>query len=173
MRNFYIGMLCGALTLIAAALLFLVSGFMLVATKSPALPMEKTLSQWALRAALRGERDRLSPLPADIENILAGARIYSRQCSICHGLPAQEISAIAKGMFPPAPQFFSKQDEVTDDPPSQIHWFIKNGIRLTGMPGFVDSLSESEIWQVSMFLHRTDDLPVAVKDFLGSLKKRN
>jgi len=43
---------------------------------------------------------------------------------------------------------------------------VKNGIRLTGMPGFSDSLTETQMWQVSVFLSKSDQLPPAVLDSL-------
>lgn len=42
-------------------------------------------------------------------------------------------------------------------------WKVKNGIRLTGMPGFEGSLSEDELWQVSLLLLKAEQLPDSVK----------
>jgi mono/diheme cytochrome c family protein len=48
---------------------------------------------------------------------------------------------------------------VTDDPVGETYWKVKNGIRLTGMPGFSDSLSDAALWQVSLLLLQADKLP--------------
>jgi mono/diheme cytochrome c family protein len=61
-------------------------------------------------------------------------------------------------MFPRAPQLFSHDDMVSDDPVGEDFWKVKNGIRLSGMPGFKDSLTEAQIWQVSALLARADNL---------------
>jgi mono/diheme cytochrome c family protein len=51
---------------------------------------------------------------------------------------------------------------VTDDPAGETYWKIANGIRLTGMPGFKDSLSETQMWQMAVLLANADKLPPSV-----------
>jgi mono/diheme cytochrome c family protein len=58
----------------------------------------------------------------------------------------------------PAPQLLDKEDMVTDDPVGESFWKVKNGIRLSGMPGFKESLSETQMWQVSALLAKADQL---------------
>jgi mono/diheme cytochrome c family protein len=65
-------------------------------------------------------------------------------------------------MFPRAPQLLDKDDMVIDDPVGESFWKVKNGIRLSGMPGFKDSLSETQIWQVSALLAKAEQLPAEV-----------
>lgn len=55
---------------------------------------------------------------------------------------------------------------MTDDPPGETYWKVANGIRLTGMPEFKRSLSETEIWQVSVLLANADKISDAVKQEL-------
>jgi hypothetical protein len=45
----------------------------------------------------------------------------------------------------------------------ETYWKVKNGIRLTGMPGYGASLSDSELWQVSLLLLHADKLPDSVQ----------
>jgi mono/diheme cytochrome c family protein len=52
---------------------------------------------------------------------------------------------------------------VTDDPPGETYWKAANGIRLTGMPGYKGSLSETQLWQVSLMLANADKLPPSAK----------
>jgi len=65
-------------------------------------------------------------------------------------------------MFPKAPQLLEKDDMVTDDPVGESFWKVKNGIRLSGMPGFRDSLNETQMWQVAALLAKADQLPAEV-----------
>jgi mono/diheme cytochrome c family protein len=51
---------------------------------------------------------------------------------------------------------------VTDDSPGETYWKVANGIRLTGMPGFSQSLSETQMWQISLLLANADKLPHSV-----------
>jgi thiosulfate dehydrogenase len=57
---------------------------------------------------------------------------------------------------------------VTDDTAGETYWKVLNGIRLTGMPGFRGSLSETQAWQVSIMLARADKLPESAKSFLAT-----
>lgn len=101
------------------------------------------------------------------QTYVAGARVYEQaQCWVCHGQLGQPASAIAKGMYPPPPQLLSSEQGVTDDPVGVTYWKVKNGIRLTGMPAFNGSLTDSEIWQVSLLLLNADKLSKPVQEVL-------
>jgi mono/diheme cytochrome c family protein len=52
---------------------------------------------------------------------------------------------------------------VTDDPPGETYWKAANGIRLTGMPGYKGSLTDTQLWQVSVMLANADKLSPAAK----------
>ena len=151
---------------VIAGYVFLIGGGMPVATKGPPLPMERFIAKTALHAAMRGEVQKPSPVSADEPNLHAGAKIYTVHCAVCHGLVEGEKTAIANGLFPKPPQLFKPPHGVTDDPVGETYWKVKNGIRLTGMPGFVDSLSDTELWQVSELLLNADKLPAGVRNSL-------
>jgi len=80
---------------------------------------------------------------------------------VCRGVPGKEKTAIARGEIPIPPELF-KGKGVTDDPPGETFWKIANGIRLTGMPRFNQSLSETQMWQISLMLANADKLPNSV-----------
>jgi mono/diheme cytochrome c family protein len=166
MKIFLAGFVVGIAALLLVALCFISMGGMPVATQSRPLPMEKFLSKMALHAAMKGELDRASPVDASEANLAAGAKIYRVQCAVCHGLPDQPVSAIAQGMFPRPPFLMPPKKGVTDDPVGEIYWKAKNGIRLTGMPGFANTLSDQELWQLSQFLHNAHELPQKVLETL-------
>lgn len=68
-------------------------------------------------------------------------------------------------MFPVPPQLF--EDMVTDDPVGETYWKVANGIRLTGMPAFSKSLSDTQMWQVSLLMANADKLPEPTKAALS------
>jgi mono/diheme cytochrome c family protein len=70
-------------------------------------------------------------------------------------------------MFPKPPHLFLGKG-VTDDPPAESYWKVAGGIRLTGMPAFSGSLSDAQIWQVSLLVANADKLPAAAKTILES-----
>lgn len=116
----------------------------------------------ALNARIQKEAPKSVPIEANEQSYTAGAHVYRTNCAICHGLPGQQAPATSKGMFPRPPQLF-KGHGVTDDPPGETYWKVANGIRLTGMPAYTGSLSETEMWQVSLLLANADKLPAKVR----------
>jgi mono/diheme cytochrome c family protein len=161
MRQFIFGFIA-ALTLIAVGgLSYVAFGLAPVATASAPLPFEKLITGIALNARVKKEAPKSSPIPASDEVFAAGAQIYRNNCAVCHGLPGQDQTAIAKGEFPKPPELFRGKG-VADDPAGVTYWKVANGIRLTGMPGFSNSLSSEQMWQVSLLLSNGDKLPATV-----------
>jgi mono/diheme cytochrome c family protein len=168
LRGFILGVVITILLLIVGGYLFIHGGGVSMATTAPPLPLEKAVAQMALRASVGNAADLKDPLPFDDSGMLAGAIAYKQQrCAVCHGAPGQARTAISKGMFPSPPQLFEKEDMVTDDPEGITYWKLTHGIRLSGMPGFADALSDKQRWQVTMLVAHADKLSPAVQAALG------
>lgn len=162
-RKLLLGVVLGIALVIGGAFAFVITGQMPVNARGKPLPFERLVARVAIQKAIGDEDGRPAPIPADEANLLAGAKVFQVNCAVCHGLPGQaKPSAIATGLFPRAPQLWPPKGGVTDDPVGETFWKAKNGIRLTGMPGFADSLSETELWQVSLLLLKAEKLPPAV-----------
>lgn len=167
MKSFLFGLVLGVLIVPLAVFGYFVAGYAPVATASQAMPFERRLASSALHARVSREMPKTVPIASDESSYNAGAEIYRQDCAVCHGLPGEEPTAIARGMFPHPPHLFRGKG-VTDDEPGETFWKVKNGIRLTGMPGFEKSLSETQIWQVSLLLANADKLPDSVKQSLAT-----
>ena len=166
MTKFAIGFIVGILILPAAAFFYVWRGYAPVATAAPPLPLEKRITHIALNAQVERHAPKGSPVQPTEANLMAGAKLYREYCAVCHGLANQPRTAIAVGMFPPPPQLMRGKG-VTDDPVGETYWKVANGIRLSGMPGFRNSLSDDEVWQASQFLANADKLPESVRKFLS------
>jgi mono/diheme cytochrome c family protein len=68
-------------------------------------------------------------------------------------------------MYPDPPQLF-KGKGVTDDPAGETYWKVSNGIRLTGMPSYSKTMSERQMWEVSILVADADKLPASVMELL-------
>lgn len=166
---FIIGLIIGLIILPICGYIYFRFGYAPVATSAAPMPFEKKMASLALRARIKAEAPKNVPLQPDEPNLTAGAKIYVDNCSFCHGLPNQASNPpAAKGMFPGPPQLFNQDDMVTDDPPGVIYWKVDNGIRMTGMPAFNKSLSNDQMWQVSLLLAKADKLPEQAKAALSS-----
>jgi len=128
--------------------------------------MKRSIAHHALAASIGQSSQDQSPLPADETNLLAGAHVYQQNCSGCHGRLDQPAAGMAKRFYPHPPQLLPPGTGVTDDPVGTTHWVVKNGIRFSAMPSFDGKLTDSEIWQVSLFLRNADKLPPPVQEVL-------
>ena len=161
----------GVLLLPLGICLYLAFGKPPVATADPPFPMEAKIVRIPLNARIRREMPASAPIPASDENLNAGASIYEDKCEFCHGT-ADASSAMAKSMFPVAPQLWAKHRNgvvgVSDDPVGETYWKVKNGIRLTGMPAYDKALTETQLWQVSLLLSMADKpLPAEASRTVG------
>jgi len=163
LRGFVFGVVITILAFVVGSYLFVRGGGVSLATTAPPLPLEKTVAKMALRASIGNAGEQKDPLPFDDVNMLAGVNAYKENCAVCHGAPGQQRTAISKGMFPPPPQLFEKENMVTDDPEGVTYWKVTHGIRLSGMPGFEGTLSDTQRWQVTMLMAHADKLSGAVQ----------
>ncbi|HTQ56155.1 MAG TPA: c-type cytochrome [Bryobacteraceae bacterium] len=166
MKQFIFGFVFAVAAIAGGVLLYFGLGFAPVGTATPPMPFERSLARMALHAKIARQPLAQPPIPADAAGLTAGAQIYREHCAVCHGLRGQPETAIAKGMFPPPPQLFQGHG-VTDDAAGETYWKVANGIRLTGMPGFEKSLTDTQLWQVSLMLADADKLPPAAMALLS------
>lgn len=165
MRAFLAGIIIAIVVIGAGAAYYFMSGTAPAAVEDKPMPMEKFFANKALDAHIQKDMPKSIPIPADETTYLAGAQVYQDHCAICHGLPNVDQSSMAKGMFPKPPALF-KGKGVTDDPPGETYWKVANGIRLSAMPEFRHSLTDTQMWQVSLLLANADKISDAVKDKL-------
>lgn len=122
-----------------------------------------SLEAWAARTSLHATLDRVATantsMPASDRNLVAGIKLYGENCAVCHGDATANPTKIAKGFYQKPPQL--AKDGVEDDPVGVTYWKIAHGIRWTGMPSFKDTLSDTQMWQLAMFLKMMDHLPPA------------
>ncbi len=165
---FILGMIAAVVILFIGGYLFITAGGVPMETTAAPLPLEETVANLALKASLRGAADQKDPLALNDDNLLAGAKTFKEHCAPCHGIPGHRADAIAKGMFPSPPQLFEHDEMVTDDPEGVTFWKVTHGIRLSGMPGFANILSEQQRWQVTMLLSQADKLSPAIESALSA-----
>jgi mono/diheme cytochrome c family protein len=165
MRGFVLGVLVGMALIGCGIYYYFVSGMAPAAVADPPMLMEKKMANRSLDAHIEKANVPAPPIQPGEDNYVAGAKLYKDNCSVCHGLPNQKPPAIADNMYPHATLMF-KGKGVTDDPPQESYWKVKNGIRLTGMPAFSGTLDDNQMWQVALFVANVDKLPDSAKKLL-------
>jgi len=163
--KFIAGLLLGFLLVPLGVYLYFAGGSAPVATTDTDVPFETFLAHKALNARIKKEMPKNVPIQPNEANSLAGAELYKQHCAVCHGLPLAPKTGIATGMYPRPPLLFEGKG-VTDDEPGESYWKILNGIRLSGMPGFSKSLSETQMWQLALLVANADKLPTSAKAVL-------
>jgi thiosulfate dehydrogenase len=166
-----VSFLVGVILVPLAAYVYIAYGQPPVASADAPFPFEARIVKIPLSTRIKREMPANAPIPANEENLNAGAGIYEDKCEVCHGTQDQP-SGIGKTMFPGAPQLWVKHKNgavgVSDDPVGETYWKVKNGIRLTGMPAFQKLLTDNQMWQVSLLLSMADKpLPSEAAKTLG------
>lgn len=135
----------------------LVMGFSgCTANKKPS-KVEATLANMAKDVAIPIEAEgKKSPLAANEQTLKEGQELYMQSCAICHGTDGHSRTNLGRSMYPPAMDLTSPHAQHWND--AELFWIIQNGVRLTGMPSWKSSLSESDTWKLVHFIH---DLPRA------------
>ena len=169
MKGFILGIVTMILILVLG-LSFALMGFVNMRADSPPSKMETTLAGRAMDASVARAAPKVTnPVTADETNLLAGARLYSDHCALCHGDPAHPKSPLADSLNPPAPQF---TNDMADMPENENFFILQHGIRWTAMPGWKNVLSEQQTWQLVTLLGHMHDLPAAAKQVFAETGPR-
>lgn len=163
MRNFILGI---TVTLLAIILFGLAAATLgLVPTNADATPprFERRLAMSALDASMerRAPRVRSAIQPTDA-NLIDGMKVYTMNCSVCHGTLDNRPSPLEKSLYPPAPQLIL---DPLDDPEWHIYYAVRTGVRYTGMPAWNKALSDQDVWKVTVFLAHIQTLPQGARNY--------
>jgi len=156
-KGILIGILLTLVVGLSGAYLFIALGLMPANADSKPGSLERWMAHKSLGATIDREAPKdPNPLAMNDANLLKGVQLYKVNCLICHGASDAAPSNVAVGLYQHAPQL--GHHGVEDDPEGETFWKIKHGIRLTGMPGFSKTLSDEQVWQLTLFLKHMDSL---------------
>ena len=97
-----------------------------------------------------------TPAPFTPQQVVAGFCQYETHCVACHGAAGVARQQWVSGLEPEppylldAPQRFQRRE---------LFWIVQNGIKMTAMPAWRDSMSEPEMWEVVAWLEASSKLP--------------
>ncbi|MEO7795848.1 MAG: c-type cytochrome, partial [Thermoanaerobaculia bacterium] len=100
----------------------------------------------------RRARGLPNPVPASTEALASGRAHFADHCATCHGNDGKGNTIYGRRMFPRAPDMtVAATQELAD---GELFWIIENGVRLTGMPGFVDDdpANDESSWELVVFI---------------------
>jgi mono/diheme cytochrome c family protein len=82
-----------------------------------------------------------------------GSRAFANRCANCHGNSGNGDSNIGQNLYPKTPDLRSSATQNLTD--GEIHYIIKNGARLTGMPAWGNphiEQDDTDAWKLILFL---------------------
>jgi mono/diheme cytochrome c family protein len=162
MRNFILGIVVTVAVVFAAGFIAVHFGLLPTTADVPPPAIESQIASSAMDSSMERNAPKIAnPVPVTDENLIAGMKLYSMNCAVCHGTLDFTPSLLEHSMYPPPPQIIL---EPLDDPEWHIDYAIRTGVRYTGMPAWSHALSDEDIWKVTAFLSRIDNLPPAVQD---------
>ena len=163
MRNFVLG---AVVTVVGMAVVVAgYAGLGIMPTNAGATPpmWEARIAAAARDASVSKHAPRVSdPLAPTDANIIEGIKIYSMNCTGCHGALDKKQVEFGQSFYPPAPQLIL---DPPDDPEWHIYYVVRNVVRYTAMPAWGKTMSESDMWKVTAFLARVEKLSPAVQEY--------
>ena len=162
--KFFAGVVVTVLVGLAIGGFIFATGRYNVAANAPPDFTDK-LAPWVLEKAIkRRAKEVTDPVSKDPNAVALGLSHYRENCLPCHGAPGVDAAEFQEGMNPTPP--------VIDTPPVQqasdaeLFWVIKNGIRMTGMPGFGVNRKDEEIRHIVAFVRHVPQLTDAERQAL-------
>ena len=99
----------------------------------------------------RDSRSGIPPAPNNLQaSVEEGDTLYGTDCAMCHGSDGHTLSDNGRWMYPRASDLTSLGVQQYSD--RELFWIIKNGIRLSGMPGFGKVESDEHIWDLVNYI---------------------
>jgi len=140
-----------------AVLAFVKSGLFNVAASHPHTKFTEWIThETMIHSARRHGAGTFMPARFTTPQVVGGFCTYETHCVACHGGPAIAREQWVNGMEPAPPYLLDVTQVWT---PRQLFWIAKNGIKMTGMPSWRNSLSGGQIWDVVAFLEAMRQLP--------------
>src|SRR5580692_7746539 len=172
MQAWKILVLLGGVVLVALGLygaLLIRSGF---STADQPSYLEKVVAR-ATRNLAIPRKARLEPNPwKPTPDVLQEAReSFLDRCAVCHGPDGSGQTQDGSNLYPKAPDLRLPQTQNLTD--GEIRYIIRNGVRLTGMPGWAKPHDEQsdDSWKLVVFIRSLRGLSKQEQEQQASLAK--
>src|ERR1041385_2218144 len=116
----------------------------------------RTLRHFAVPMKLRSASN---PLPVSAAALQEGREHFADHCAQCHGNDGRGQTEMGRNLYPRAPDMTLPATQKLSD--GELFAIIRNGVRLTGMPGWGGEHSEQDDWKLVLFIRH---LPQMTKE---------
>ncbi len=132
---------------------FVYSGIYDIAADSP----HHVATRWMLHTTMeRSVARRVTEISVpdnlnDAAVIRSGAGHYAAMCVDCHMAPGRASSELREGLNPQPPELAY---EVAEMPPAELFWITKHGVKMSAMPAWGKTHTDSDIWALVAFMQK-------------------
>jgi mono/diheme cytochrome c family protein len=109
-----------------------------------------------IHSVRRHARHIVAPAVVNAGQVVRGFCAYEAHCVACHGAAGVARQHWAGGMEPQPPYLLDASQTFR---PRELFWIVRNGIKMTGMPAWKNSLSDAQVWEVVAWLEASRRLP--------------
>jgi len=138
-------------------LAFLLAGIAFFSINLSAVEDPSALETWVANHAKRqlirrSARHVMQDLQRNPDSVAMGGMQFRADCAVCHGSDGRTPTEIGKSMSPRAPDLGSAEVQAWSD--AELFWIIKNGIKMTGMPGFGPMHPDERLWDLVHYVRQ-------------------
>jgi cytochrome c553 len=136
-----------AALLLVVAILGAAYGFVLIrhgfsANAEPS-SLEKVVTRTVRNISIPSRaRDAKNPWKPTLTTLNEARADFADRCAICHGSDGSGQTQVGRNLYPKVPDLCSPQTQNLTD--GQLHYIIRNGVRLTGMPAWSNPHDEPD-----------------------------
>ena len=91
----------------------------------------------------------IPPNITDSTLLITGFSHYNAICVQCHGAPGVKEWEMVEGLYPKPPKIYKHKEP---EGLQETFWIIKNGIKMTSMPGYGPTYDDQSIWAMTVFV---------------------
>jgi predicted CXXCH cytochrome family protein len=111
--------------------------------------LARNVRNWGLPRHARYDTNPWKPTP---ENLLEAREKFIDRCAVCHGNDGSGQTHVGRNLYPKTPDLRLPPTQDLSD--GQLHYIIRNGVRLTGMPawGNPHEQDDQDSWKLVLFI---------------------
>src|SRR6202048_5066517 len=100
----------------------------------------------------RRARRETNPWTGTADALKGGPESFLDRCAVCHGPDGSGQTQVGSNLYPKVPDLRSPRTQKLTD--GEIRYIIRNGVRLTGMPGWANPHDEQsdDSWKLVLFI---------------------
>lgn len=133
------------------------SGAFNVAASHPhSLPVEWITHETMINSVKRRAPNVEFPRTVAASREMSGFCQYETHCVACHGAAAIARQQWANGLNPQPPYLLDASQKWSS---SELYWIVRNGIKMTGMPAWRESMTDEQMRDVVSFVATMSKMP--------------